>query len=176
MTISTRCYRLGSRLRFLLKAGDEHGVHSPFMFELVDNHLNKASELPLHPALTQTASQWPLHRRLAINAVITHLDPAIPLLCLSKENLETITEINRVFYLSPALLSELKTDELYFLKKNLGLNSSLVFGSPYENPSSAKNWKKFCDSLPKGVILDTWHAAVFFKRERQADEYFAVRF
>ena len=164
-------YHFLSYLRFWLSATNQHGVHSPFIYNFVTKCLNKKY------GVKGSKSDRVLLKCIAyFNA--QNIDIAPNLIQLR----------NRIKYSYPAIaLNEQPADIIYMgspdsdlfhriLKEGLYHNDAMVFiRNIHRNKASTQNWESFKGNDKVTVSVDLFFCGVLFFRKEQAKEHFKIR-
>ncbi len=164
---------------FLLKSTNEHGVHSPFVYDLVTRcFYNKKETNSLPKKITKNTTK-PLktkHINL-LNRIIDYLK---------------ITKIAGEFKITHLLTQLTETEkniittqyaiaDLIFIPKNsqetkqidqLKPNALAIIELPYSNKDF---WKSIKSHKNAHVVVDTYYFGFIFNRKQQAKEEFYIR-
>lgn len=160
-------YKFISYLKFLIKSTNQHGVHSPFVYNFVTKGLYiNSSKSPLIKKDTR------LKR-------------------LSKKEVKVLSKIiayfnvNELFFhnnLSNLQLNRLNELELVFLNDskqlqllNLSTHFFIVVQSIYKDKESYTTWLNYLEKTENIVTIDTFTYGIIFFRPEQAKEHFIIR-
>lgn len=166
----------------MLRSSNEHGVHSPFVYNLVTKcfykkHTNIASfkkfekSFPPFFGLKQIAILDDLFGYLRVEKV-----------SFLSENNDTVKQFFGLENYEEVSISKAQAVYVQFRKKKLEKwvrifnslenDSFLIVEAPYENPGI---WRSLKDELKCKVVVDTYYFALVFKRKQQAEEIFEIR-
>lgn len=161
-------YKLFSYLQFLIKSTNQHGVHSPFVFDFVTKGLYKK-------------------RVENIN-----FDTYTELKSLSKKQQKLLSKIIHYFkidtiyfdYLTFIKTSNKNYKTLYisnlkninkFKFNNLSSKHFIITEGIYRNKESHQNWQKIIQKKEVTVTIDLFYFGLIFFRKEQAKEHFKIR-
>lgn len=159
-------------LQYLWKSTNQHGVHSPFVYDLVTRAFYRKHPLPEHRTMEnlQPFNNLPPRYRKAVNHSLHHLfqDGApIPV---------TVTETSP---LSP------ETHPVVFLdltKKHSPFSQEAILGMMDDNSvllvkktGSHPLWESLRECNDINLTIDCFRVGFIFKRPQQAKENFTIR-
>lgn len=165
-------YRFVSYLNFLWHSKNEHGVHSPFIFNYVTQCLYTKKNYSNHQAQNvvlksldyfQCQSITIVPSNLRLESQVKNIFPAITLESMSVE----------LIYISD--LTEDVLEPYLFNNKNLRNDTVVILGNIYKNKKNALLWKKLKESNKVTVSVDMYHCAALFYRKEQVEEHFKIR-
>jgi len=168
--------------KFLLKSSSAHGVHSPFVYDLVSLCLRKKRKTaPIYKELTKPFPKVfrPKHIRI-LNDIISYLEvKGYAHLCKSEHSIDKLPITKLLPKVTNSIADFIYTPQENFnhhhanqLLKELKTNAVLVIENPYNNIAVWENLKK----NPKAhVIVDTYFFGLVFNRKQQAKEHFYIR-
>lgn len=163
-------FRFTSYLNFLFKSTNEHGVHSPFVFNFVTKCLY---------------SKKRLHKNKSFNVVLK----SIAYFNYKHIKIENHRELKNT------VLQNFPTDDLdsslldmwystsmdvHRFKKilsdgRLHNDSMVVVGNIYENKSKYEAWELLTKLPEISVSIDMYHCGALFIRQEQVKEHFTIR-
>lgn len=180
--------------KFLWNSVDVHGVHSPFVYDIVANGLNTRSiRLPNY------ISDKPVLNKKAVDIVCRLMVyfRAEKLYVLGDESGEVTETIrvcgehikNKVWFFSPLapipgvidmayIPSEDKTAVNAMLTKlqpNMGNSSFCILANIHDSEITEATWEAVKQNPNVSVTIDTYHLGIVFMRKGQAKEHFSVR-
>jgi len=132
-------------VKFLLRSTNKHGVHSPFVFDLVTNCFNRKDGLK--------KSQLPKDEQLA-KKIISYF----------KDTSYTIVKDNSQ-----------KLNEIEFHLKQLENDSYIMIMNPYRSKESLFLWNQLINLKIVSVSIDTFYLGLLFVRTEQQKQHFVIR-
>ena len=166
--IITLFFKLVSRIQFLATSTNQHGVHSPFVFDFVTKGLyQKSKELALKNDF------------LAVQNLPKKEEKILSNIC-------NYFKINQLYTNSKKLENSLDNSYklLYFNTiKNFMFdeaipNSSQIFfviHGIHSNSKSFQKWKSICKNNQAIVTIDVFYFGLVFFRRKQVKEHFKIR-
>ncbi|WP_296636795.1 hypothetical protein [Polaribacter sp.] len=160
-------YKFISYLKFLIKSTNQHGVHSPFVYNFVTKGLYTKN------------TKSPLTKKYSELKTLSSKEIKV----LSK----TITYFNvdEIFFqnnLSNLQLNQLDKRELVFLNDlkqlqliNLSTHFFIVAQNIYKDKKSYTTWLNYLEKTENIVTIDTFTYGIIFFRPQQAKEHFIIR-
>ena len=159
-----------SYLKFLLKSTNEHGVHSPFVFEYLTKCLykkpkkNKDKSLDL---LLKSIAYFKFKNVLIIDnpTYKKEINKHFPKLNNSA------AKVDLVFYESiqekdlPSFLSDY----------NIHNDSQIIINNIHKNQKIAACWSNFINQKNVTVSIDFYYCGALFIRKEQLKEHFSIR-
>jgi len=177
-------YRQRKYFQFLLKSSNQHGVHSPFVYQLVTKCLYKKIDKNSWKTFQKSNNEL-LKNFKNKNLIISHKKMRILLKLIHyfkpKNNLEIAGSLNLGVILNK------KFDCVYFHKNQITLktfntclktinnNSFFIFNDIYGSSETIKNWSSIKKHPTVKVSLDLFYFGVIFFRKEQAKEHFKIR-
>lgn len=163
-------YKLISYLSFLLKSTNEHGVHSPFVFNFVTKCLY---------------SKKKLHRNKTINIVlksIAYFKFKTVEIGNSQEVEAIVMDTFQQVSLGGTKIDLLFTEQLNISKfvellseGKLHNDSMILLEGIHQNKHQQKNWENLIASPNITVSIDMFHCGAIFIRKEQVKEHFTIR-
>jgi hypothetical protein len=161
-------YQFFSHIKFLLESTNQHGVHSPFVFNFVTKGLYKNN---LKNTILDQFSEFKTLSKIEqkvflkivnyFNIVTIHFD-------LKLLNKNSIKEYN-LLYIN--LLNDKN------LSKLISINSKffIIIRGIHNHKSSFKKWQKIIKNKEATVTIDLFYFGLIFFRKEQAKEHFKIR-
>ncbi|PQJ77922.1 hypothetical protein [Polaribacter porphyrae] len=161
-------FRFISYLKFLLESKNQHGVHSPFVFDFVTKGLYQ--KLPKNMGLSQYERLELLSKKeqkilsktinyFKIDAIHTEI----------KTDLKTQEKKHRLLYISNINnINSILNDELVS-------NYFIVIHNIHKNKQTQQKWLKIIQKNNATVTIDLFYFGLIFFRVSQAKEHFIIR-
>lgn len=165
-------YLLIERLKFLVTATNQYGVHSPFIYHFLTNCLYQKPRSKTSKALNVLLKSM---------AYFNVQSVAIP-----EEEYQVKNAILAAF---PEMAFHAGKSQLIYLdditpgeclhyfgeKGNLKAPSMLFINKIHNSPARSKNWDTLIAQPGATVTLDLFYCGLVFMRKRQAKEHFKIR-
>ena len=172
----TFLYSILQRIRFLLQATNQHGVHSPFVYAYItkciyakpDYHEEKSLNILLKSLAYFQIRRIGLPSKPSAMAEIT----AEKIKCIRPNILVNQPPYDAMLTSCSEGLTLLETaSEEYHIHKN----SMIFVEDMYQSPESRAAWEKLKEHPKVRVSIDFFYCAVVFFRKEQAREHFKIR-
>ncbi|WKB81478.1 hypothetical protein QYR09_00195 [Cellulophaga lytica] len=151
-----------AHLGFLLKATNQHGVHSPFIYNYVTKCLYKKEKL---------------HRNKSFNVVLKSISYFnVKTAFVTNKELKKHIKSNINYTNTNVDFGYLNTPDLTVFKSVNYHNNTMVFiNNIYKNKQTEQIWEqiKMLDFVT--VTVDVFYGAAVFFRKEQAKEHFKIR-
>ncbi|MDP5092662.1 MAG: hypothetical protein NWQ17_05100 [Polaribacter sp.] len=161
-------FKLIARIQFLLTSTNQHGVHSPFVFDFVTKGLYQKS-LKLIATNDFLASQKLRKKEQKILAKITAYF-GVESIVTSVNELE-ITSSNSYKILFVNTIDNFNFDILPVNTSKL----IVVLHGIHDNKATQEKWGQLCTYTKATVTIDLFYFGLIFFREAQAKEHFKIR-
>lgn len=162
-------FRFISRIKFLLTATNEHGVHSPFVYNFVTKALyqkrNKTFTIAENVMIT-SISYFSYHKigiRTESNNLKIRLNSMF-------DDLEYNTLPFDLIYTNPTgnFLTSIK-------KENIHNDTMLIVEGIHESKQHTAIWNELKEHELVRVTIDTYYCGLVFFRREQVKEHFKIR-
>ena len=156
-------------LRFLFTSTNQHGIHSPFVYEYVTKCLYNKQQLKLpvsFKVLVKSLNYFKYHTIQFIGADKTS-EEIINLHCPNILIIEGSADV---------LAGEIiDLDNQKLIIENLTNNSMLFMIGIHKNINNLEQWKKVKTMEHVRVTIDLFYCGLVFFRKEQAKEHFKIR-
>jgi len=183
-------FQFGSYLKFLLKSSNQHGVHSPFVYDLVTECFYDTKKRKAHLLIKKLGINTPKYKVAnLLNRIPKYFKHQNALVLNDEEN--TISQILSVdntikidkniqpkchydiLYLTVNQLENyLQNEMLFSLIHN---NSILIVNTINRSKKEAEIWNRIKQHPKITVTIDTFYLLFVFIRTEQAKEDFTIR-
>ena len=163
--------RIVSYIRFLLRSTNQHGVHSPFVYNLLTKCLYKKdfSGTPKFDRILLKSISYFKYKSLFLTGV--------------QEDLRTILkkEFPDLYFDQPAYdliaigrggLAQFDLDSLYPLSHN---KSMILIEGIHGGKSDFSLWNDLCEDPRIRVSIDYYFGGILFLRQEQEKQHFRIR-
>lgn len=160
-------YRVLSYIKFFVNATNEHGVHSPFIYNFVTKCLyakTKIAKNRTENIVLKSISYFSYHKvkrdqevnyskLSALNKLNANLQPPYDIIHITAANNPNIT----------------------IAKTNYHNNTMLVVEGIYHNIENTRAWERLKQQDYVKVTVDVYYCGIVFFRAEQAKEHFKIR-
>lgn len=160
-------YKFISYLKFLMKSTNQHGVHSPFVYNFVTKGLytkSRKSTLIKKYSELKTLSSKEI-KVLSKTITYFNVDEIFFQNQLSNLQLDQEKKIKLVFVKDSKQLQSLNLSTYFFI----------VVQNIYKNKEATTNWLNYLQKTESIVTIDTFTYGIIFYRTQQAKEHFIIR-
>lgn len=155
-----------SHLKFLFRATNQHGVHSPFAYALVTMGLYAKSHLPPHELLIlQQKPLMPKRYFRALNNLLHFIIPGNNTAETGIRGLHLQTPITEV------VLIDRYQEDIMEVPMPTNEHTAVVVIKPGDDPG----WKQAIQDPEIHLSVDCFYFGVLFKRSDQARQAFKIR-
>lgn len=158
-------FKISYRLKFLINSTNQHGVHSPFVFDFVTKGLYSKKE-----------KKQTLNNYSELNY-------------LSKKEKKIVSKIIKYFLIKKIYLKSTKTlnkghnvlfiNDLKNLKTHIFLNFNkdefIILHGIHDNKSNHEIWSEIIKNESATVTIDLFYFGLLFFRNGQVKEHFKIR-
>lgn len=162
-------YRFLNYLKFLFSATNQHGVHSPFVYNFVTKCLYQKTRRKLNvteEVLLKSIDYFDFKNIFLINDSTTLKNQ---ISTLGKEISFTETPFDLVY------VAESSADFNEFLTYQIHNNSMILIKGIHTSKEDAKRWSQLQDMKRVSVTVDLFHCGIAFFRQEQVKEHFKIR-
>ncbi|SDR85474.1 hypothetical protein SAMN05216503_1165 [Polaribacter sp. KT25b] len=161
-------YKTISRLKFLLRATNQHGVHSPFVYDFVTKGLykkeNKVLDFKEYSALKKLSKkEKKVFSKIVSYFKIDEIYSDFKTFSSNSDNNFKILFIN--------LIGKIKISEL----NTLNSKHIIVVHGIYQQKETTLKWRKIIKNKKATVSIDLYYFGLIFFRKEQVKEHFNIR-
>ncbi|MEX0312716.1 MAG: hypothetical protein AB3N18_00950 [Allomuricauda sp.] len=163
-------FKIKSYSKFLFKSTNQHGVHSPFVFNYVTKCLYSKKRLDFVKSidvLLKSIDYFGFKNIQILNnpELQKKVEPIYPTLIWAEDNIDILYTNNMDVGIFDQLISTRKIH-----------NNSMIFVDEiHSSKSRKKNWEKLTQKPTVTVSIDMFHCGVLFIRKEQVKEHFNIR-
>lgn len=158
-------FKLSSYLSFLVTSVNQHGVHSPFVYQLVTKCLyaKKLSASISSPSFLQNTNKKQ-------DTILQKLNRYF--LPKTWKNATSKKQFNSYDF----ILFEVPNVEVFKNQIPLATNNSVfIVKNIYQNKKANQHWNKIINLNKVTVSIDTFYLGIVFFRKEQAKQHFTIR-
>ena len=163
-------FKFFSYLKFLLKSTNQHGVHSPFVFDYMTRCLytkpnlsnNKAENILLKSIVYFDTGRMAIVENPSLKQKIIKRFP----------NLRWDTTPSDILFFDHLDLDGFKK---LFGQGYFHNDSILILNGIHQSLENRKNWRQLIDLKEITVSIDVFHCGLLFLRKEQVKEHFTIR-
>ncbi len=188
-------FRITSYLKFLLKSTNQHGVHSPFVYDVVTKCFYDTNKPVAHKSIKRLYKDYNGKRSinsLKTTKLLNHLSSYFGFTkvaiidnssdfvskVLSIDNSISIVDIDEQDDLCDLIYVNLNTTNLKSLENLFSKthnNSLIIVSNIYQSKENTLTWKKVKCLSAVRVTIDTYSLGFIFFRKEQVKEHFTIR-
>lgn len=163
-TIRKMVYKFISYLKFLIKSSNQHGVHSPFVYNFVTKGLYKKSQKS--SLIKQNVELQKLSKKkVKILSKIINYFEVEQIYFASNKFRNTENDSSKIVFID--------VNELQFL--DLKKDIIITITDIYKNKKNTSTWLNFIKDTENIVTVNTYFYGLIFFRPEQAKEHFIIR-
>ncbi|MEB3346925.1 hypothetical protein U6A24_15735 [Aquimarina gracilis] len=178
-------------LKFLLKSTNQHGVHSPFVYNLVTKCFYDKEKTKAHKSIKRICRKNDISYKKGklLNRIPRYFDyKNVLVLDNKKEITQELLSLNNpilidqkihpkrtydlIHFTLPRLQHYLRNDVLFSLIHN---DSTIIIDSLYNSKDEILIWEEIKRCPKITVTIDTFYLGFVFIRKEQAKEHFTIR-
>lgn len=158
---------LKSYIKFLWNSKNEHGVHSPFVFDLITKCLYSSVNHQFKNSFPfQSKKQKTIHRLLYY-----FNEPNLQILTFQNNS---NTSSNKVKYIDIDFCIQNKI-EIVTILSNATNDTCFIFDNIHKNASNQDFWKSIIQNPMFTATIDTYQLGIIFIRKEQKKQHFTIR-
>lgn len=161
-------YRIRTYLQFLWNSKNEHGVHSPFVFQLVTQcFYDKIKLNPYFPNLETKTKKGNFLNRLF------HYFQFQDGIYISENKKTPPSKVDFIFIdIASLIKNNIELDQIIALANN---ETCIIFENPHFSKISDRQWKMMVSNPNVNVTIDVYLFGFVFIRNQQEKEHFVIR-
>ncbi len=156
-------FKIRTYLHFLKTSTNQHGVHSPFVYQLITRGLYVKN-----PKLSEDVGACTQQQKSLISKLLQYFKPNRKIVL--KDNVNALNGIyDCIIFQKPSI--SLFSDSL-----SHAYNDTLfIFKSPYQDRTNYKVWNTLIKDNRVIVSIDLYHLGLVFIRKEQPKQHFVIR-
>ncbi len=163
-------FKIKSYLKFFLKSTNQHGVHSPFVFDYVTKCLYTRTKLDNHKSNNVLLKSLVYFNFSTIQVLDnTELQQKVK---LTYPNLEWNSCIIDMLYTQKL---DVNAFEQLISVGKIHNHSMILVDGIHINRENEKQWEQLIQKTSVSVSIDLYHCGVLFTRKEQVKEHFIIR-
>lgn len=191
-------FHISNHIKFLLKSTNEHGVHSPFVYDLVTKCFYKKSIYDVSIAsnkkiklLYKLTAYFNFENILEVGnssssithamylgqpkAIITTIERSTNISEFIEDTINTSSDSYDLIFFNKNFQKEVILDYFETLLQTTHNDSVFVFDAIYASETMQHIWKTIKLHPQVKVTINTYHLGLVFFRKEQVKEHFTIR-
>ncbi len=187
-------FKIKAYLRFLSKSTNQHGVHSPFVYNLVTrcfyNTEKRKAYIAIQSIYKKAGIKIPVRYRTAklLNRILPYFEIKTGLVLTDSKVISEIISIDNSVKIDHNIQSKNNYDMIYLdmnqsqsyfdIELMLSIihnDSVIILNSIYKSEDNIMLWKTIQEHPKITVTIDTFYLGFVFIRNEQAKENFTIR-
>ena len=161
-------YKPFTFFKFLLKSQNQHGLHSPFVYDFVTKGLYKKKVKKIDFSKYNLFNNLSKKKQIILTKIINYFN--IDEINFDEKNLpNTLDKTYKLLYISNIELINV-FDFSNFNSKNI-----ILINGIYQTKKKYKTWQKIINNKEVTVSIDLFYFGLIFFRKEQAKEHFIIR-
>ncbi len=165
-------YKLFSYFKFLLKSTNHHGVHSPFVYNLVtkgfyNKSLRKKNK---HTFTILRNIKKSIKKEQLINAIINYFEKDVA--CFKVANHISSSVECKFDLIYNDISNQLNFEKILEYTHN---DTIIIFDNIYQSSNNTIHWESLKKHSRVTISIDTFTLGFFFLRKEQAKQHFKIR-
>ena len=157
-----------SYLKFLLKSSNQHGVHSPFVYDFITKGLYKKEVSYIDLNEFNFDTNHSKKEEKVLKKIINYFEKASIITNLETRSI-TLDEKHNLLYFNKLDKNKVKKLSEFYA------NSFIVLKNIHQNKSSEENWNSIIKLQEATVTIDLFYFGLIFFRKEQVKEHFIIR-
>ena len=157
-----------SYLKFLLKSTNQHGVHSPFVYNFVTKGLYKKELKVTNFGNYSELKNLSKKEQKILSKIVNYFKIDSIYFDLKELSKTLDNDFNLIYF------SDLKKINTFNLTK-LNSNNFIIVNGIYKKKENHYNWLKIIKKQEVKVSIDLFNFGIIFFRREQAKEHFSIR-
>lgn len=161
-------FRLFSYFKFILKSTNQHGVHSPFMYNFVTKGLHNKSNVNIQLADFNFDDTLSKKEERILKSIIQYFQPSSVITNLITTNTTVNNKPNLLYF------KNLKEKKIAKLGASYP-NSFIIIKNIHQHKLAFNDWTEITHLQEATVTVDLFYFGLIFCRKEQAKEHFIIR-
>lgn len=161
-------FKIISYLKFLLKSSNQHGVHSPFVFDFVTKSLYKNNQEIINFDNYLQLEYLSKKKIKILSKIVSHFQ--LKEICFNFSEFKNIKRNNyKLLYIKN--IKELQQSKF----TNLTSKDIIIVDGIYNTKKSAEVWQEIIKNKEVQITINLFYFGLIFFRKEQAKEHFRIR-
>lgn len=161
-------FRRFSYFKFLLQATNQHGVHSPFMYDFVTKGLYTKGNSNIKLVDFTLDHRLSKKEEKILKKIIKYFKPTSIIINLKNKSITLDKNFNLLYFNYLSKNKIIKIQSIY-------PNSFIIIKGVHQNKPAVKNWLEITQVQEATVTLDLFYFGLIFFRKEQSKEHFKIR-
>lgn len=162
-------FRFISFIKFILTSTNQHGVHSPFVYDYITKCLYKKKQLKLPTTLKVLIKSITYFKYDSICLIGDYKTSEEKI----KQHFPTISITENIADITVCNISDLSDTNLDI--NNLSNDCMLLLDGIHTSKKNFKTWKHLTELKHVSVSIDMFYCGALFFRKEQVKEHFKIR-
>jgi hypothetical protein len=162
-------FKIRAFLQFLYKSTNAHGVHSPFVYDLLTQAIYNKSD-------KETSVEIKILKHLKPKSIRILSDDQNLIFKIKNIGIQIDKSNNEPQNHQCYIIQKLNQDTITAFLSQANPESFWIINNIYQNPQTAHLWKQLINGTKVTVSIDAFYIGLVFFKTTQAKENFTLRF
>lgn len=161
-------FRILAYINYLIRSKNQHGIHSPFVFDFVTKGLYQKQRNPKKLELNTSDLDFSKSEEKLLHKILNYfkIDSEFNVIINSTK---TSGKIHKILY-----YNDLNNLNIYLLNHNSSVEM-LIIRRIHQSKESEKKWQEIIKIEDATVTMDLFYFGLVFFRKEQRKEHFIIR-